>query len=167
MQSNSLQEIKKELKELNQIQLSEIALQLAKYKKETKEFLGFLLFQSNDKELFKEQVKQEIDELMARISLDNNLYFAKKSLRKILRVIAKYTRYMAEDKTMAIDFKLHFCETLKKSGIRLAESDAIMNLYYHEIKKIETLVLKLHPDLQNDYKLEIENLKVFDSIKRW
>jgi hypothetical protein len=167
MQSNSLQEIKKELKELNQVQLAEITLQLAKYKKENKDFLGFLLFQSHDKELFKEKVNQEVDELITRISLDKNLYFVKKSLRKILRLIAKYTRYVTEDISIAIEFRLHFCHRLKKSGIRITESAAIINLYLQEIKKIESLVLKLHPDLQNDYKLEIENLKGSDSIKQW
>lgn len=159
MQTNSLQEIKKELKELNQLQLAELVLQLAKFKKENKDYLGFLLFQSHDKESFREKIKQEIDEMISSISLDNNLYFAKKSLRRILRVITKYTRYI-DDKSITIELKLHFCNSLKKSGIRIRESDAITKLYSQEVKKIETLVLKLHPDLQNDYTYEIEKLKV-------
>ncbi|MFO0434866.1 MAG: hypothetical protein ACK5ZT_06435, partial [Sphingobacteriaceae bacterium] len=61
MHSYSISEIKKELKELSKEELLEKCMALAKYKKDNKEFLNFLLFESHDPETYINAVKKEVD----------------------------------------------------------------------------------------------------------
>ena len=86
MHTYSLAEIKKELKELSKEELLEKCMALAKYKKDNKEFLNYLLFEAHDQESFVKVIKQEVDDYFAEIT-QPNLYLVKKSLRKILRII--------------------------------------------------------------------------------
>jgi hypothetical protein len=67
MKASSISELKKELNELPAKQLVELCLHLAKYKKDNKEFLDYLLFQAHDKPSFVSAVKTEIDEHFDRI----------------------------------------------------------------------------------------------------
>ena len=52
MQSASLSEIKKELQTLHPAQLVELCTKLAKFKKDNKEFLNYLLFQTHNEAQF-------------------------------------------------------------------------------------------------------------------
>ena len=60
MKSGTLAEIKKELQELEPKQLADLCIALAKYKKDNKEYLGYLLFDAHDKENTVKSVKEEI-----------------------------------------------------------------------------------------------------------
>jgi len=155
MQAASLHELKKELQVLPPAQLAELCVALAKYKKENKEFLAYLLFQSHDKDAFVKDVKLEIDELFTELGAQGNLYHAKKSLRKILRLINRYCKYLA-DKGLAAELHIYFCLKLKDSGIRFRKSQLLLNMYEQELKKIHTLVAALHEDLQGDYTNDLE-----------
>jgi len=81
MQSASLSEIKKELQTIHPAQLVELCTKLAKYKKDNKEFLNYLLFQTHDEAQFLENVKVEMTELFEDMNT-SNLYFAKKPFEK-------------------------------------------------------------------------------------
>lgn len=150
MKVSSISELKKELHELPQKQLVELCLHLAKYKKDNKEFLDYLLFQAHDKSSFINAVKEEIDEHFNELKSQPNLYYVKKSLRKLLRVITKYCKYIT-DKALAADLHIYFCQKLKNSGIPYHKSQLLVNMYEQQLKKINTLVLGLHEDLQQDY----------------
>lgn len=93
MHSSSISDIKKELKELSKEELMEHVMALAKYKKDNKEFLNYLIFESHDPETFVSGIKKEVDEYFIEIT-QTNLYLVKKSLRKILRIINKYAKYI-------------------------------------------------------------------------
>src|SRR5690606_9586745 len=93
MRSASVQEIKQEMSHLKPAELVNICLRLARFKKENKELLTYLLFESGDEAGYIEEVKQEIDNLFEEINR-SHLYFVKKSLRKILRMIGKHVRYI-------------------------------------------------------------------------
>jgi len=149
MNTASSSDLKEELKTLKPAQLTELCLRLARFKKENKELLTYLLFEAHNEEGYIAGVKKEIDDLFSEINL-SHLYFAKKSLRKIVRVINKYSRYSGIKQT-EIELRLYFCVTLKHSEIPIHRNTVISNLYNSQLKKIDTLLKTLHEDLQYDY----------------
>ena len=157
MKAVSLSELKKELQEIPPKELIELCVALAKYKKDNKEFLSYLLFEAHDKNAFVNEVKAEIDEHMTLLQTQPNLYFVKKGLRKMLRTITKYNKYM-NDKALSADLHIYFCNKLKHSGIPYHKSQLIVNMYEQQLKKINTLISSLHEDLRQDYLHDLEKL---------
>ena len=157
MKSGSLSEIKKELQELEPKHLADLCIALAKYKKDNKEYLDYLMFESHDKNGFVAQVKQLVDENFVELNPSTNLYYAKKSLRKILRIINKYIKYIG-DKAIAAELHIYFCKKLKASEIPIEKSARLVNLKAGEIKKINALICTLHEDLQHDYLKDLEEV---------
>lgn len=149
MKSASVQELKQELVQLKPKELVEICLRLSKFKKENKELLTYLLFESTDEEAFVKSLKAEIADSFAEINA-SHLYFAKKSLRKIVRTINKYSRYSAVRES-ELELRLHFCDLLKNSGIPFEQNPVLLNLYNGQISKIKTLIDSLHEDLQYEF----------------
>jgi hypothetical protein len=157
MKAATVHEIKLELSSIKQGELTALCLRLAKFKKENKELLTYLLFEAHDEKGFIAGVKKEIDELFAEIN-QSQLYFAKKSLRKIVRIINKYCRY-SDSKETEVELHLHFCMVLKESSIPIKQNAVINNLYQSELKKINAVIKTLHEDLQYDYLKEVDLLK--------
>lgn len=156
MKAASVNELKDELKQLPANRLVDICLRLAKYKKENKELLHYLLLESDDEQGYLQAVKNEISDLFSDVN-SSNLYFAKKTIRKILRIANKHIRYAATKQAEA-ELLLHFCIVLKESGIPFAKSTALNNLYMAQIKKISKAVSGMHEDLQYDYQKELSRL---------
>jgi hypothetical protein len=156
MKAASQKEIQTELENLSQQELMAICLRLSRFKKENKELLTWLLFESFDEQAFIENVKQDIAEQFAAMNT-SSLYFVKKSARKILRMINKYSRYTGSAE-LEIQLLLHFCRLLNSSGINYGKDQALMNIYTNQVKKIEKAVAKLHEDLQYDYLKELDAL---------
>lgn len=156
MTSLSIHDIKQELLTLKPAELTTLCLRLARFKKENKELLTYLLFLAQDEEGYIKTVKHEIDDLFATVNL-TQLYFAKKTLRKIVRVINKHSRYSGQKQT-DIELRIYFCQQLNESGIPFRQNAALSNLYNGQIKKINTLMASLHEDLQHDYRKEISRL---------
>lgn len=156
MTSLSIHDIKQELLTLKPAELTNLCLRLARFKKENKELLTYLLFQAQDEEGYVKTVKQEIEELFGTVNL-SQLYFAKKTLRKIVRVINKHSRYSGNKQT-DIELRIFFCQQLNESGIPFRQNTALNNLYNSQLKKINTLLSSLHEDLQHDYRKEIGQL---------
>ncbi len=157
MKTSSISELKKELNELPQKQLVELCLHLAKYKKDNKEFLDYLLFQAHDKTSFITAVKEEIDLHFDELKAQSNLYYVKKSLRKLLRIMTKYCKYIS-DKALAADLHIYFCRKMKASGIHYHKSQLLINMYEQQLKKINTLINGLHEDLQQDYLNDLQDI---------
>lgn len=157
MKASSLHEIKKELIELPPERLVELCIALAKYKKDNKEFLDYLLFQSHDNTSFVNEIKSEIDLHFSELRSQPNLYYVKKSLRKLLRLIGKYCKYIG-DKAIAAELHIYFCLKLKESGIPIRKSQLLVNMYEQQIKKIGALIAALHEDLQSDFASDLEKI---------
>ena len=81
MKAASISEIKNELGNCSASRLAALCLQLAKYKKDNKEFLTYLLFEEDDRDAYIAGVKKEIDEHFTGIN-SSQLYFAKKACAK-------------------------------------------------------------------------------------
>ena len=156
MKTASLSEIKQELISAPQKELLALCLRLIKYKKENKELVNYLLFEANDISSYKENIKAEMDEQFLQIN-QSNLYFAKKSLRKILRILNKYIKYTSSQESET-ELLIYFCTKIKASGIRIHKSTALTNLYNNQVNKIKNVAASLHEDLQHDYKKQIEQL---------
>lgn len=156
MKTATVQELKQELAGEKPARLVELCLRLARFKKENKELLTYLLLEAHDEQGFVQSVKNEIDELFSVINL-SQLYFAKKSLRKIVRIINKYCRYSAEKET-EIELRIYFCRQLKESGIPIKQNPVINNLYLGQLKKINSVLSSIHEDLQYDYRRSMEGL---------
>lgn len=156
LKTASISEIKNELNNTSQKELLELCLRVIKHKKENKELLSYLLFEAHDQSSYIENIKSEMDEQFTQIN-HSNLYFAKKSLRKILKTTNKFIKYTAS-KEAEVELLIYFCNKLKASGIRINKSVALTNLYNNQIKKIKTVIGTLHEDLQHDYSKQIEQL---------
>lgn len=156
MKAASVNELKEELKSLPPARLVEICVRLAKYKKENKELMNYLLFEAHDEPGYIEQVKKEISAEFETIN-SSNLYFAKKSIRKILRIANKHIKYTGSKQTEA-ELLIYFCTVLKESGIPFQKSTALNNLYFNQTKKAEKAVSAMHEDLQYDYQKQLDKL---------
>ncbi|WP_372948185.1 hypothetical protein [Mariniphaga sp.] len=158
METGSLSEIKKELKTLSPQQLQEICIRLAKYKKENKELLSYLLFETQNEQAFIESVKEEMDEQFTRLNR-TSLYLAKKTLRKVLRTTNKYIRFSGSKQT-EIELRLYFCEKMREMGYRLKNIRVLFNMYQRQVHLIHNANSKLHEDLQYDYEEAVKKLSL-------
>lgn len=156
METASLHEIKKELQALPPAKLIELCTRLAKYKKENKELLDYLLFRAHDETEFIRQVKAEMDMQFAEMN-KSHVYLAKKTIRKVLRTVNKYVRYSGAVQT-AVELRMYFCSSLKASGIPIRRHTVLTNLYEQQLKKINQAIDTMHEDLQYDYRRELETL---------
>ncbi len=156
MKTASIQELKQELQATAQPKLLELCLRLAKFKKENKELLTFLLFEAHDEEGYINSVKKMIDEGFTELP-KSTTYLTKKSLRKILRITNRYIKYTAS-KQAETALLIYFCSKMKNSGIRYQKSTVLNNIYEQQLKKIRSALDKLHEDLQYDYRKELDLL---------
>lgn len=156
MKAASIQEIKAELQASNLVKLRELCLQLAKFKKENKELLTYLLFESHDQESYIAEVKEEINEGFVELP-KANIYLTKKSLRKILRIAGKHIKYVGSKQGEA-QVLLHFCQKLKASGIAYHKYPVLNNLYQMQLKKVNKAIDGMHEDEQYDYVKEMAAL---------
>jgi hypothetical protein len=156
MKTPSVQEIKAALKELSAKENTELVLRLAKFKKENKELLTYLLYYSGDEAVFVTEVKAELDLEFTNVNR-SNLYLAKKTIRKILRIINKYCRY-SNVKQTELELRIYFCKELHALNIDFKRSQVLLNLYNNQVKKIQSVLNTLHEDLQFDYADELSRL---------
>lgn len=157
MKAATLKELKTELSHASHDELLKLCLQLAKFKKENKELLTYLLLESESEEGYIETVKEEVDVLFETINTKSYFYM-KKTIRKILRVIKTNIRY-SKKKTTDIELILYFCEKLKAVRPSIQYSTVLKNLYERELVSVEKKIKLVHEDLQFEYLESLERLK--------
>jgi len=156
MKTATVKQIKDELKHNSQEELMSLCLRLSRFKKENKELLTYLLFEAHDEASYIENVKQEIDLQFESINTDSYFYI-KKSVRKILRLIKKYSRYSLKKET-EVELLLYFCEKLKNFRPSIKNNITLTNIYDRQIASIKKIISGLHEDLQYDYTVTLEAL---------
>lgn len=158
METASLSEIKQELKTLTALQLNEIIVKLARFKKENKELLSYLLFDTFNRPAYIQAVKDEIDGQFKNLHR-NSPYLIKKAIRKVVKNTNKYIRF-AGSKEIEVEIIIHLCRQIKKH-IRLAASNrALASLYANLVKRAGKTLAALHEDLQLDYEEALKELKL-------
>jgi len=156
MKAVTVKELKDELTNYTPKELRDLCLRLARFKKENKELLTYLLFESSDEALYIESIKSEADEQFEQINRKSP-YLIKKSFRKILRTLRKYSRY-SQKKETEVELLVYFCKKLNKFTPSISSSTGLQNLYNKQIETIRKKVALLHEDLQFDYKTELNSL---------
>lgn len=151
----SLQQIKKELQHIPQEQLTELCLRMVRYKKENKELLAYLLFEARNGTDFVESIKAEAGFMFSQLPVQS--YFAAKALRKILKMLTKYTKFIGS-KTAEIELLINFGQNYLQYVIRQSSHKPIRLILIRQVEKIKTNISKLHEDLQFDYSQDYNKL---------
>lgn len=156
MKAVSVREIKKELKEKSPDELVDLCLLMAKFKKENKELLSYLLYDANHEPSYIEEVKKEIDQSFSEIN-SSSFFYVKKSIRKTLRNTKKYIRYSKKKETEA-ELLVYFCRKMIEFPF-IKRSSTMIGLMDRTLVTAEKAIAKLHEDLQFDFQQEIEEIR--------
>lgn len=157
MKAASVKEIKSALEIIPPGQLMEICVRLIKFKKENKELATYLLFDETDETGYVNNVKASLNSLFEEVN-KTNLYFAKKTLRKIVRTAAKFIRYSGQA-TTEVELLLHVAEQTVLLQLPMHKNTSLQNIYLGVIRKINKAVQGLHEDLQYDYLRQLEAIE--------
>ncbi len=157
MKSATVSQLKKELQNSSKEELVDFCIRLVKHKKENKELLTYLIYETEDEDAFVFQVKEEIDELFDTMNTDR-YFFMKKTVQKIDRQIKKHIRYSKKTETK-IELLLYFCVKLQEMRPAYTGNSIINNIYDRQIVAIKNSIGKLHEDLQYDYQMELVALE--------
>ena len=157
MEIASLSEIKRELRTLSHEELMTVCLRISRFKKENKELLNYLLFESIDEENYREVLKNEIaDEFQTTNT--RSLYLAKKSIRKVLRIVAKHIKY-SDSKQTEVELLICFCQQMRQLTLPYQDSKVLINLYNRQLLNIGKALNHLDEDLQFDYQSDLEEIQ--------
>ena len=156
MKAVTVKKIKDELSHRSANDLMELCLHLSKFKKENKELLTYLLFESHNEEGYIESVKEKVDDLFDQINTKSYFYI-RKSVRKILTLTKKFIRYSKKKET-EVELLLYFCTKLKDFKPSISKSPRLINTFERQIVLIKKSIISLHEDLQYDYQLELNEL---------
>jgi hypothetical protein len=152
----SIKELRDELRLRSPNELLELCLRLSRFKKENKELLTYLLFDSSNEQAYIDNVKKEIDEQFLQINRTSP-YFIKKGIRKILKILRKYARYSIKKETQ-VELLIFFCTKLNDFNPPIQKNATLKKLYDHQIVFIRKAIMSLHEDLQYDYGKELDAL---------
>ena len=156
MKAASIHEIRKEVSFRSKQELEELLLRMGRFKKENKELLTYLLFESGDEDRFIRGIKTIIDRDFDEINR-SNYYYIKKSVRKVLKGVRKYCRYSGKKET-EVELHLYFSSKLREMHPPYSGNKVLTNIFERELRFIKQKMRSLHPDLQYDYKIELEKL---------
>lgn len=134
---------------MTQPELVALCLKVAKYKKDNKELMTYLLFEAEDEAGYIKAVNEEVKEIFSEINRWSG-YQAKKTVRKGLRIANKYIKYSPASGT-DIEILINFCLLLKKAPMIIRNSQTVINIYDRQLVRINKSIAKLHEDLQYDY----------------
>jgi len=156
MKAATLAELKQELSSRSPGELLDLCLRLARFKKENKELLTYLLYEASNEQAYIEDIIREVDQQFEQINT-SSYYYIKKSVRKILRTIRKYVRYSKKKET-EVELLLYFCSRLKKMSPPMENNAALLNIYKRQVDAIRKTISSLHEDLQFDYNMRLDDI---------
>ncbi len=156
MTTASLSELRRALNNVPTALLPDLCLRLARYKKENKELLSYLLFEADDEPEYIRNTKTELDLHFREISRASP-YLTKKGVRKTLAFTNQRIRYSGQKRTEA-ELLIYFCTKFKKE-VPYRGNITIKNIYLRQIQRIKKTIATLHEDLQFDFNEEIKLLE--------
>lgn len=157
MKSATVNELRKELKDVDPDVVRDLCLKLIKYKKENKELATYALFEAHDEHAYIKNITGEIEELFTEIPRGGNTYYIKKTLRKILRFANRQIKYSG-NKVSELEIRIFFCEQMNNARVPKHTGTVLGNLYDQQIKKITSILNGLEEDLQADYQAQVERI---------
>ena len=150
MRVEKLSDIKKELRLLNTEALTDICLRLAKYKKENKELLSYLLYDAENPLNYAEEVKSTL--LINFQNLNRSSYTSTKEIRKIVRLLAKHAKYTGS-KEVEIELLLWFAAMFLEYADTRSSHKPLQTIFFRQLEKAKRIFPKLHEDLQFDFSM--------------
>ncbi len=156
MKTATITELKKELQLRSREEIMAHCLAMARFKLEVKEYLTYRVFESSNEEAYIRSVKGMVSSEFQTINT-TNYYYIKKSVRKILRRLKLYIRFSKKKETEA-ELLIHFCTELKAIQPSFERNRVLKNVYAKQLEMAVKAIDKLHPDLQYDFNLKIEDL---------
>jgi DNA repair photolyase len=156
MKAATAKELRDELKDRTESELREIVLRLSRFKKENKELLSYLLFESHHEEDYVANVKTHIDQQLLEINTSNS-YYAKKAIRRILKETKKFIRYSG-GKESEVSLLIHFCRSLQETHPKMMKVRIIRDIVQRQIVLIKVRISTLHEDLQYDFEQELNEI---------
>lgn len=155
MDTASIKQLKDTLSTLGREELTGLLLRMVKFKKENKELLTFLLFEADDLDAYVYEISQEIKDEFENYRL-KTAYYKRKGCRRILRMLKKYIKYAA-DKEVEVRLLLAYVSMVAESKTFITDR-VIQKIAFRQLLLAEKSIVKLHEDLQYEYKLELEEL---------
>lgn len=152
----TISNLKKELETKSARELLTICLRLCRFKKENKELVAFLLFDAENPDIFISEKKREISSMFEDVNT-SHIFYAKKTIRKILRFVNKNVRISGNRQAEA-EMLISFCRELKEVFPNYHRYKILAKLYETQHKKISRAIESLHPDLQYDLYRELEKI---------
>lgn len=156
MKAATVIQLRKELETLDEDYLRELCLRLARFKIENKELLTYLLFESEDEDFYVDGIKDQVDKLFEEIN-KKSYFYIKKSVRKILRLLKKYCRY-SNSKETEVELLIYYCYKLKTLKPSISNNLTLTKIFLKQIENIEKKIIKLHEDLQFDFRERLKQL---------
>jgi len=156
MTTASLSELRRALKNVPSGDLPDLCIRLARYKKENKELLSYLLFEVDDEPEYIKGVKTEIDEHFRELTRSTP-YMTKKGIRKALTLTNQKIRYSGQKRT-EVELLIYFCKKFRKE-ISFRNNLTLKNIYLRQIQRIKKTLTTLHEDLQFDFGEEVKLLE--------
>jgi hypothetical protein len=155
MPTASLSELRRAINNVPSGELPDLCLRMARYKKENKELLSYLLFDADDEPGFIRNVKEGIDQHFHELNRGTP-YLTKKGLRKTLSFMNQRIRYSGQKRTEA-ELLIYFCKEFRKN-VPFVNNITIKNLYLRQIQRLRKTIGMLHEDLQFDFNEELKLL---------
>ena len=156
MKAATVIQLRKELETLDEYYLRELCLSLARFKIENKELLTYLLFESEDEDFYVNGIKEQVDKLFEEIN-KKSYFYIKKSVRKILRLLKKYAMY-SNSKETEVELLIYYCYKLKTLKPSISNNLTLTKIFLKQIENIEKKIIKLHEDLQFDFRERLKQL---------
>lgn len=163
MKIPSLSVIKKEMSHLRQDELIEVLTTLAKYSKENKELLNYLLFESDFESNYIEKIKVELDVQFAELRVYHP-HLLKKQLQKIARILKKNIKYSGIKQT-EIELLIYFCLKMIEVKVNFHRYTVMINLLKRQFARIQKVIGELDEDLQNDYNREVKLIQEYVGVE--
>ncbi len=158
IQTSNINTLKKELIDLPKEVVIDYCIRLAKYKKDNKELLHYLLFEAHNEQAYIDEIKKDIESELKNIN-NNTLYYTKKTVRRVLKLVNKHIKHSGK-KTTQVELLIHFCKTLKNNKVPIKNSKILRNLYDRQVLNIHKALSSVHEDLKLDYEDDIEQIKL-------
>ncbi len=148
----SVKEIKREMGHLNAAELSEVCIRLAKYKKENKELLHYLLFHADDPGAYAASIREELEDQFQQLGRQG--YQSAKSFRKILTLIGRYSRFTGS-KQVEAEFLVWFCKRFLEYADTRSTYKPLTGIFGKQLNRLKGIADALDPDLGHDLGMEI------------
>ena len=157
----SIDEIKKELQQLPPKKAMELVLRLARFKKENKELLSYLLFEAGDTagyiQSIEIQIREQLNELSAVRTSEQ-----KKGARRVLRLINRQAKYIGTKEAhvqMLHFYCVQFAEIFGYPDL----ANTLATIFLQQLNKIMKLIPQIDEDLRHDYERWLESLDLADT----